>query len=33
MNLNLPRFLELVRDSGEDDRRIVNAVKQAAGLG
>lgn len=33
MNLSLPRFLELVRDSGEDDRRIVNAVKQAAGLG
>lgn len=32
MNLNLPQFLELVRDSGTDDRRIVNAVKQAAGL-
>ena len=32
MNLNLPQFLELVRDSGDDDRRIVNAVKQAAGL-
>lgn len=32
MNMNLPQFLELVRDSGPDDRRIVNAVKQAAGL-
>ena len=32
MNLDLPRFLELVRDAGPDDRRIVNAVKQAAGL-
>lgn len=33
MNLTLPKFLELVRDAGNDDRRIVNAVKQAAGLG
>lgn len=32
MNMTLPQFLELVRDSGEDDRRIVNAVKQAAGI-
>jgi hypothetical protein len=32
MNLTLPKFLELVRDAGSDDRRIVNAVKQAAGL-
>lgn len=32
MNLTLPQFLELVRDCGNDDRRIVNAVKQAAGL-
>ncbi|KAF0179463.1 MAG: hypothetical protein FD161_1303 [Limisphaerales bacterium] len=31
MNLTLPQFLELVRDCGNDDRRIVNAVKQAAG--
>jgi hypothetical protein len=30
MNMTLPLFLELVRDSGDDDRRIVNAVKQAA---
>ncbi len=32
MNMTLPQFLELVRDSSDDDRRIVNAVKQAAGL-
>lgn len=32
MNTTLPKFLELVRDSGTDDRRIVNAVKQSAGL-
>ena len=32
MNLDLPRFLALVRDAGTDDRRIINAVKQAAGL-
>lgn len=31
MNMTLPQFLELVRDCGNDDRRIVNAVKQAAG--
>lgn len=29
MNMTLPLFLELVRDSGDDDRRIVNAVKRA----
>lgn len=33
MNTSLPQFLELVRDSGDDDRRIVNAVKKSAGLG
>lgn len=32
MNLTLPLFLGLVRDSGSDDRRIVNAVEQSAGL-
>ena len=32
MKMTLPQFLELVRDSGDDDRRIVNAVKQAAGI-
>lgn len=32
MNMTLPQFLELVRDAGDDDRRIVNAVKQAAGI-
>lgn len=31
MNTTLPQFLELVRDSGDDDHRIVNAVKRAAG--
>ncbi len=31
MNTTLPQFLELVRDSGDDDHRIVNAVKKAAG--
>ena len=31
MNMTLPQFLELVRDSGDDDRRIVNAVKRAQG--
>lgn len=29
MNMTLPLFLELVRDSGDDDRRIVSAVKRA----
>jgi hypothetical protein len=32
MKMTLPQFLELVRDAGDDDRRIVAAVKQAAGL-
>jgi hypothetical protein len=32
MNMTLPQFLELVRDSGEDDRKIVDAVKQSARL-
>lgn len=32
MNMTLPQFLELVRDCGNDDRRIVNAVKQSAGM-
>ena len=31
MNMDLPGFLKLVWDSGDDDRRIVNAVKQSAG--
>jgi len=31
MNMDLPGFLELVRDCGEDDRRIVDAVKKSAG--
>jgi hypothetical protein len=30
VNLDLPRFLELVRDSGDDDRKIIQAVKQSA---
>lgn len=30
MNLTLPRFLELVRDAGDDDRRIIDAVKASA---
>ncbi len=33
MNMTLPQFLELVRDSGDDDRRIVNTLKRAAKLG
>jgi hypothetical protein len=32
MKMTLPQFLELVRDADDDDRRIVAAVKQAAGL-
>ncbi|MFA6544674.1 MAG: DUF5069 domain-containing protein [Limisphaerales bacterium] len=32
MNMTLPQFLELVRDLGDDDRRIVDTVKQAAKL-
>lgn len=30
-NLTLPQFLELVRDSGADDRKIIEAVKAARG--
>jgi hypothetical protein len=32
MNLTLAQFLRLVWDCGEDDRRIVDAVKKSAGL-
>ncbi len=32
MNLTLPQFLELVRDCGSDDRKIIEAVKQSARL-
>jgi hypothetical protein len=32
MNMDLPGFLKLVRESGDDDRQIINAVKKAAGL-
>lgn len=31
MNMDLPGFLELVRDSGDDNRRIIDVVKKAAG--
>ncbi|HTH49963.1 MAG TPA: hypothetical protein VMB21_20790 [Candidatus Limnocylindria bacterium] len=31
MKTTLPKFLTLVRDSGDDDRRIVEAVKRTAG--
>jgi hypothetical protein len=31
MNMDLPGFLKLVWESGDDDRRIIDAVKQAAG--
>lgn len=30
MNMTLAEFLKLVRDSGDDDRRIVDAVKRSA---
>jgi len=30
MNLTLPGFLQLARDAGPDDRRIIDAVKQSA---
>ena len=33
VNMNLPGFLQLVWDSGDDDRRIIDAVKKAAGRG
>jgi len=29
-HLTLPQFLQLVRDKGDDDRAIVDAVKHAA---
>lgn len=32
MKMDLPSFLKLVRDSGDYDRRIINAVKKSAGL-
>lgn len=32
MKMDLPTFLKLVWDSGDDDRRIINAVKKSAGL-
>ena len=32
MNTDLPEFLKLVRDQGDDDRRIVDAVKRQAGI-
>jgi len=32
MNMDLPGFLKLVWESGDDDRRIINAVKKSAGL-
>ncbi len=31
MSMDLPGFLQLVRDSGDDDRRIIEAVKKSAG--
>ena len=31
MNMDLPGFLQLVWDSGDDDRRIIDTVKKAAG--
>jgi hypothetical protein len=33
MKTTLPQFLELVRDEGDNDRRIVDAVKRTAGIG
>lgn len=30
MNMTLPQFLELVRDSGDDDRKVIEAVKRSA---
>jgi hypothetical protein len=30
-NLTLPQFLQLVWDAGNDDRRIIDTVKKAAG--
>ena len=31
MNMDLPGFLQLVRDCGDDDRGIIDAVKKSAG--
>jgi len=31
MNMDLPGFLQLVRDCGDNNRRIIEAVKKAAG--
>ena len=31
-NMSLPQFLQLVRDKGDDDRAIIDAVKKAAAL-
>ena len=31
MKMDLPGFLKLVWDSGEDDRRVIDAVKKSAG--
>jgi hypothetical protein len=31
--MTLPEFLQVVRDKGEDERAIVDAVKKSAGLG
>lgn len=33
IKMTMPAFLELVRDSGEDTRRIIDTVKKAAGRG
>jgi hypothetical protein len=33
VNMDLPGFLQLVRDSSDNDRRIIDAVKKAAGRG
>jgi hypothetical protein len=32
MKMDLPTFLKLVWDSGDDDRRIINTLKKSAGL-
>ncbi len=32
MKMTLPGFLELVRDSGDDDRKIIDTVKTTAGI-
>jgi hypothetical protein len=32
MRMSLPDFLKLVWEAGDDDRRIVDAVKRSAGL-